>query len=684
VTELALICDGEVIRFPSRRFTLGSANDCELRLYGCEPHHAQVLQEDDGSWSIRDIAGSGTLVVDGHKTLEARIDAGSSFSLGEVVFHVRDAAAGPDDDGGLGKTQTPVEGGGKRPRAGPLPNGTIIEKRYRVLEKLAAGGMGEVYRAEHIELMKPVAVKVMLPDLSRDAEFVARFKREAVAASRIGAPNIVDISDFGRTEDGRFYFVMELLDGRTLASHVKDGPFSTRRVAHVGLQIARALAAAHDKGIVHRDLKPDNVMLLQRPGQPDFAKVLDFGIAKVSAGGTGHTHAGLTQIGTVVGTPQYMSPEQASGLPVDARTDVYSLGLILYELIAGRPTFKGETPSVLMAMQMTSEPAPLEPGPVDRPVAPELEQLVFHLLKKRVHQRPQTMQEVIERLEHVLANATTDRRPAIVGPPRTREDVATKPEAPSAIRSARGLGPVPAPATRGQVSTQPEAPSDLPTDPIVKPYIVTTHSSPAIPGDLPTDPVVGAYNTATPLPHDTRHDVPAAGTPTTATPATATSAPARSNAPLLIGALFVLALGGTAAGLWWVNREPPKVISVVALTPTPPSPTPPPQKDPPAEAPKPAPVKLRFETQPANAEVFEDDVLLGTAPLTLSRPPGQVVSLRFELKGFKGQARKVRFETDDTVEISLDPAPAPKKGPGKSGLHDDPYGNGKDLKDLPD
>jgi serine/threonine-protein kinase len=674
VRELALICDGEVIRFPSRRFTLGSAADCELRLYGCEPHHAQVLQEEDGSWSIRDIAGSGTLVVDGHKTLEARIDVGSSFSLGEVRFHVCDAAAGPDDDA-LGKTQTPVAGAGKGPRAGPLPNGTIIEKRYRVLEKLAAGGMGEVYRAEHIELMKPVAVKVMLPDLSRDAEFVARFKREAVAASRIGAPNIVDISDFGRTEDGRFYFVMELLDGRTLASHVKEGPFSTRRVANVGLQIARALAAAHDKGIVHRDLKPDNVMLLQRPGQPDFAKVLDFGVAKVSPGGTGHTHAGLTQIGTVVGTPQYMSPEQASGLPVDARTDIYSLGLILYELIAGRATFKGETPSVLMAMQMTSEPPPLEPGPVELPVAPELEQLVFHMLKKRAHQRPQTMAEVIEKLEHVLANAPTDRRPAIVGPPRTRVEVATKPEMPSAIRSAQSSGPVP--ATRGQVSTQPEAPSDLPTDPIVKPYIVTTRSNPAVPSDLPTEPVVGAYNVATPLPHDTRHDVPAA-----ATPAASVRARARSSAPLLIGGLFVLALAGTAAGLWWFNREPPKVISVVAPTPVPPAPTPPPQKDPPREAPKPAPVKLRFETQPANAEVFEDDVLLGTAPLTLSRPPGQVVSLRFELKGFKGQARKVRFETDDTVQISLDPAP--KKGPGKSGLHDDPYGNGKELKDLPD
>jgi serine/threonine-protein kinase len=675
VTELALICDGEVIRFPSTRFTLGSASDCELRLYGCEPHHAQVLQEEDGGWSIRDIAGSGTLVVDGHKTLEARLEVGSSFSIGEVRFHVRDAATAADDDG-LSKTETPVRG---RPsRAGPLPNGTTIEKRYRVVEKLAVGGMGEVYRAEHIELMKPVAVKVMLPDLSRDAEFVARFKREAVAASRIGAPNIVDISDFGRTEDGRFYFVMELLDGRTLSSHVKDGPFPTRRVAHVGLQIARALAAAHDKGIIHRDLKPDNVMLLQRPGQPDFAKVLDFGIAKVSPGGTGHTHAGLTQVGVVVGTPQYMSPEQASGLPVDVRTDIYSMGLILYELVAGRPTFKGQTPSVLMAMQMTSEPPPLEPGPVEQPVTPELEQLVFHMLKKRAHQRPQTMQEVIERLEAVLAAAATDRRPAMVGPARTRVEVATKPEVPSAIRSGKepAAGVTPVPATRGQVSTQPEGSSDLPTDPIVKPYGVTARSSPVAPGDLPTDPVAGAYSMATPLPQDTRHEGLAATRvlPQASVPAPPSlQAPARSNAPLAMGALFVLALGGTAAGLWWFNPEPPKVIAVTTTPPVP-------QKDPPpkpVEPPPVVPVKLRFETQPANAEVFEDDVLLGTAPLTLSRPPGQTVSLRFELKGFQAQARKVRFESDDTVQISLEPTP--KQGtPRRGGLHDDPYSNGKD------
>src|SRR5207253_1709807 len=139
----------------------------------------------------------------------------------------------------------------------------VIDNRYRIVQALAAGGMGEVYRAEHLELGKPFALKVMRPELSRDPDFVARFKREAIASSRIGQQNIVDISDFGRTAEGRFYFVMEFLEGRTLGHIIrKDGPMPAARVIHVGLQVARALAAAHRQGIVHRDMKPENVMLI--------------------------------------------------------------------------------------------------------------------------------------------------------------------------------------------------------------------------------------------------------------------------------------------------------------------------------------------------------------------------------------------------------------------------------------
>jgi serine/threonine-protein kinase len=281
-----------------------------------------------------------------------------------------------------------------------LTPGTIIDGRYEVVGKLAAGGMGEVYRVQHVELGKPMAVKVMLPELSNDQEFVARFKREAIAASRIGQQNIVDISDFGRTANGRFYFVMEFLDGMTLASLLhRQGAQQPERVLNISAQAARALAAAHAQGIVHRDLKPENIMLLQRPGQPDFVKVLDFGVAKVN---TGHGQGGHTAVGMVVGTPQYMSPEQAKAIPVDTRSDIYSLGLIVYELVTGKPTFSAETPSMLMVKHVTEAPAPFDRAALGH-VPEELEQLIFRMLQKEPDQRPQSMEDVLAVLDTLWA-----------------------------------------------------------------------------------------------------------------------------------------------------------------------------------------------------------------------------------------------------------------------------------------
>lgn len=233
-----------------------------------------------------------------------------------------------DDDGQTFRRPTPFRqssAGPPPPAAAPVkpepaPADQVIDGRYRVLERLAAGGMGEVLKVEHIELGKKLALKVMRPALSSDEEFVGRFKTEAVAVSRIGHPNIIDVTDFGRTPEGRFYFVMELLDGLTLASALhRGGPMTVGRVAKVGSQAARALAAAHAVGIVHRDLKPENLMLVRRGEEADVVKVLDFGVAKVhvAAGGSTQTVAGL-----VVGTPMYMSPEQARAVPVDHRTDI--------------------------------------------------------------------------------------------------------------------------------------------------------------------------------------------------------------------------------------------------------------------------------------------------------------------------------------------------------------------------
>jgi eukaryotic-like serine/threonine-protein kinase len=388
VTDLELIFgdDSVPVAFPSRRFFIGSDSTCEVRLPKgtVKPRHAEVAQGKDGGWWVRDLSGIGALKVNGVKRQKSRLAAGTVLALGQTTIHVR--RMGELQDPSLAPTLF------HKLEAKPklLEPGDVIDNRYRIVARIAAGGMGEVYRAEHVELGKPFAVKVMHPGLSEVTEFIGRFKREAVAASRIGHQNIVDISDFGRTRDGSLYSVMEFLDGRTLASHLGEGPFPPARLIRVGTQIARALYAAHKAEIIHRDLKPENVMLLQQPGEPDFVKVLDFGAAKVSTPTPG---GALTALGMVVGTPEYMSPEQAAGQVVDLRSDVYALGLILYEMLTGRPAFAGVTASVVMVMQMTAEPAPL-PSSAPKP----LTRLITQMLKKSPAERPQTMDAVISQL----------------------------------------------------------------------------------------------------------------------------------------------------------------------------------------------------------------------------------------------------------------------------------------------
>ncbi len=231
--------------------------------------------------------------------------------------------------------------------------GQRLGDKYRVIRQIGRGGMGVVYEAEHVELGKRVAIKLMLEKYAADSDAITRFKREALAASRIGNPHIIDISDIGTAADGRLYVVMELLHGQPLADAIKrDGPLELPRAMKIMRQTLRAVGAAHGKQIIHRDLKPDNIFLV---GEEDHVKLLDFGISKVIAGSAETAATALTSTGAVIGTPLYMAPEQAMGEPTDARADIYALGVILYEMLTGRPPFIGPTFAALVMKVLTTD-----------------------------------------------------------------------------------------------------------------------------------------------------------------------------------------------------------------------------------------------------------------------------------------------------------------------------------------
>ena len=262
---------------------------------------------------------------------------------------------------------------------------TLIDK-YKVVRPIGRGGMGEVYEATHVELGKRVAVKVMLGKYAEDSEAIARFKREALAASRIGNPHIIDVSDIGTTHDGRSFVVMEYLSGQPLSSVIERvGQMPVWRATHIMRQVLRAVHVAHSKGIIHRDLKPDNIFLVDQDDQHDFVKLLDFGISKMVDLDAEVAATKLTTTGVVMGTPLYMAPEQAMGVPTDHLADVYACGVMLYEMLAGQPPFNGATYAVLVAKLLTADPQPL--GELRAGLSPALVAAVHRALQKEPEAR---------------------------------------------------------------------------------------------------------------------------------------------------------------------------------------------------------------------------------------------------------------------------------------------------------
>jgi serine/threonine protein kinase len=275
--------------------------------------------------------------------------------------------------------------------------GTVLAGTYRLDALIGEGGMGAVFRGRHVMLRRDVAIKVLHPDFGRDPELVKRFDREAQSAARLNHPNCIQVTEFGSTEEGMKYLVMQLLEGTEL-QNVLDGPTPPERAVDLILQILRGLEHAHGQGVVHRDLKPQNIFVTRDQEKREVLKLVDFGIAKI-IGGDGALEQ-MTRAGMVFGTPQYMSPEQALGLEIDARADLYAAGVLLYQIVTGRLPFNSDDPVALIRMQVSTEPPQLP-----HTVPQELQGIIFRLLAKQKEQRypdARTVRLALERYRDTL------------------------------------------------------------------------------------------------------------------------------------------------------------------------------------------------------------------------------------------------------------------------------------------
>jgi serine/threonine protein kinase len=333
----------------------------------------------------------------------------------------------PVDATRLVSTSTQIRIPVTNPEGDPLI-GTVLAGRYLVERRIGEGGMGLVYAGMHRDIGKRVAIKVLRDELSRRPEVVARFRQEARSASRIGHEHIVDIFDFGETVRGSSYFIMEFLEGQDLANVLgREVTVEPARACSIALQCCRALEAAHAKGIVHRDIKPENIFLIKRDGLDDFVKIVDFGIAKMSDIETdGAPGRKLTKTGMIFGTPEYMSPEQAAGKDLDHRVDIYALGIILYECLAGRVPFQGDTFMGVLTQHLFAELPPLLEVNPEAQVSPELELVIRKSLAKSPEDRYQDTEELAEALscalEGRLSPATALALPPDIAP-QSSEDV---------------------------------------------------------------------------------------------------------------------------------------------------------------------------------------------------------------------------------------------------------------------
>ena len=533
--------------------------------------------------------------------------------------------------------------------------GTVLDGRYQVESILGQGGMGTVYRALQTSMRREVAIKTLHPSLATAPQFFERFRREAELASNLRHPNIITIFDFGRAADGTCYFVMELLHGKSVRQLVREeGLMSLRRAVDIIEQAALGLGHAHAQGIVHRDVKPHNILVGQLGGFDDV-KLLDFGLVKALEQ---EDDDQLTSTGQVLGTPQYMPPEQAGGEAVDARSDVYSLGGVLYYCLTGQSPFGANTVRKALQASLTQPLAPVgEKRSGTAPVPPALDAFLKRTLAAEMDDRPPSAEAFIEELQAAIggcSDAELDARPE--GLPTTSEGAggsssASRPGArrAGARRATSGLGGAPA---------RPGPP--VPSDAHAKPSAV--HAAPGV--AFPR--VVTRSN------------------------ARAGEAPGGGGVPKWLWVAAPAALVLLGGGAWLllapapaprpVPTPPPQPVvaspaplpAVVApVVPSPaaagdPSPVQPlPVPTRPAAAPASALVTVHLVSTPPAAEVFDGEALLGTTPLDLRLERDRTHALSFRKDGYAEQKRALELGklATDTLEVSVTLAQAARPAP---------------------
>jgi serine/threonine protein kinase len=333
-----------------------------------------------------------------------------------------------------------------------LSPGTVLRGKYQIISKIGAGAMGDVYKARNAQSGETWAVKVVSPDLGADAEFLARFRSEAMLMNRLDHPNVVRVHDFGEAEDGSSFMVMDYVEGESLEEILrKQGPLDPARVARIGMQVCGALGAAHELGVIHRDVKPGNILMARAADGSEAAKVLDFGIAKVKET-SGLKPAAMTAVGFVVGTPTYMSPEQVMGLredKLDGRSDLYSLGIVLYELLTGRTPFVSKNAMALLTAHMQTKPP--DPRSLRADLPARLVEVVLKALEKDPGHRFLNALEMSRTLgEFLKLPAAVVEKPAADARPAMKPAIPAAPEAPTneapAKSSVRAVAAAPAKA----------------------------------------------------------------------------------------------------------------------------------------------------------------------------------------------------------------------------------------------